>query len=141
MYQRDFILRMIEMIARLIAGILKLIKTGELNQASQALQNAYGVAFKHEAMNLKAIPEGKLIDTLLQERQYTTGHLEMLAELFYAEAELLLAEKNYADSMLFYRKSLALFEHIESKYRSYSQERQDRMQVIRERLADENLKV
>jgi len=134
MYQRDFILRMIEMMAQLIAGILKLVKTGDLNQASQALQNAYGVAFKHEAMNLKAIPEEKLINTLLQERQYTTGHLEMLAELFFAEAELLLAEKNYEDSMLYYRKSLTLYEYIENKYRSYSQERQDRMKAIRERL-------
>ena len=30
MYQRDYLLRMIEMIAQLIAGILKLIKTGNL---------------------------------------------------------------------------------------------------------------
>jgi len=140
MYQRDFILRMIEMLVQLIAGILKLIKTGDLNQASQALQNAYGVAFKHEAMNLKAIPEEKLINTLLQERLYTTGHLEMLAELFFAEAELLLAEKNYDDSMLYYRKSLTLYEYIENEYHSYSQERQDRIMAIRARLADERQK-
>jgi hypothetical protein len=134
MYQRDFILRMIEMLAQLIAGILKLIKTGDINQASQALQNAYGVAFKHEALNLKAIPEEKLVDTLLQDHHYTTGHLEMLAVLFYAEAELLLAEKNYEDSMLYYRKSLTLYEHIENEYRSYSQERHDRIEEIRNRL-------
>jgi tetratricopeptide (TPR) repeat protein len=140
MYQRDFILRMIEMIARLIAGILKLIKTGELNQASQALQNAYGVAFKHEALNLKTIPEEKLLATLVLEHQYTTGHLEMLAELFYAEAEILLAEKEITESISFYRKSLALYEYIDKDYRAYSQARQDRIQAIKDRITDESAK-
>lgn len=41
MYQKDFILRMIEMIADLIALILGLIKKGDLPQASQLLENAY----------------------------------------------------------------------------------------------------
>ena len=141
MYQRDYILRMIEMLARLIAGILKLIKSGDMNQASQALQNAYGVAFQHESLTLKTIPEEELIETLLQVHNYTTGHLEMLAELFYAEAELLLAEKKFAESLPLFRKSLALYEHIDREYRSYSQERQDRMKAIRERLADESLKL
>ena len=139
MYQRDYILRMIEMLARLIAGILKLIKSGDMNQASQALQNAYGVAFQNESLTLKTIPEEELIETLLQVHNYTTGHLEMLAELFFAEAGLLLAEKKYAQSMLFYRKSLSLYEYIDRETHSYSQERQDRMKEIKERLGDESL--
>ena len=134
MYQRDYILRMIEMLAQVIAAILKLIKTGDLNQASQRLQSAYGMAFRHEALKLKSLPEEGLVDTLLQEYLYTNGHLEMLAELFYADAELLLAENKIAQSMAYYRKSLALLEYIDKEYRSYSQERQDRMQAIKERL-------
>lgn len=141
MYQRDYILRMIEMLAQLIAGILRLIKSGQLSQASQALQSAYGIAFKHESLNLKAIPEEELIDILLKQNNYNTGHLEMLAELFFAEAELLLAEKKVSDSMLFYRKSLTLFEHIDCEYKSYSQDRVDKMQAIKEMLAQEGLKI
>lgn len=135
MYQRDYILRMIEMIAQLIGGILKLIKTGDLNRASQDLQSAYRLAFQHDSLKLKDIPEEKLIDSLLQEYHYTTGHLEMLAELFYTEAELLMAEKKETDSLLFYRKSLSLYEYIDKDYSAYSQERQDKIQAIRERLA------
>ena len=37
MYQRDYILRMIEMIAELVAGILGLIKKGDLEKASDAI--------------------------------------------------------------------------------------------------------
>jgi hypothetical protein len=126
---------MIEMIAQLIGGILKLIKTGDLNRASQDLQSAYRLAFQHDSLKLKDIPEKNLIDSLLQEYHYTTGHLEMLAELFYTEAELLMAEKKETDSLLFYRKSLSLYEYIDKDYSAYSQERQDKIQAIRERLA------
>jgi hypothetical protein len=136
MYKRDYILRMIEMIAQLIGGILKLIKTGDLNRASQDLQSAYRLAFQHDSLKLKDIPEEKLIDTLIGEYHYTTGHMEMLAELFYTEAELLKAEKEQAESLLYYRKSLALYEYIDKDYRAYSQERQDIMNTIKERLAE-----
>lgn len=136
MYQRDYILRMIEMLALLIAGILKLIRTGDTNQASRALESAYNFAFQHDSLKLRAIPEDNLIDNLLKELHYTTGHLEMLAELFYAEAELLRAEEQHTDSRLLYRKSLALYEYIDSDSRAYSQDRQDKMLIIRDRLAN-----
>jgi len=135
MYQRDYILRMIEMLAQLIAGILKLIKTGDINQASHALENAYRFAFQHDSLKLRDLPEEKLIETLLKEFHYTNGHLEMLAELFYAEAELLRAEEKHTDSYLLYRKSLALYEYIDRESRSYSQDRQDKMLLIGDRLA------
>jgi hypothetical protein len=67
MYQRDYILRMIEMIAQLIAGIIKLIKTGEISQASHALENAYHLAFQHDSLKLREIPEENLIENLLNE--------------------------------------------------------------------------
>jgi len=135
MYQRDYILRMMEMLAQLIAGILKLIKTGDINQASHALENAYRFAFQHDSLKLRDLPEEKLIENLLKEFHYTNGHLEMLAELFYAEAELLRAEEKHTDSYLLYRKSLALYEYIDRESRSYSQDRQDKMLLIGDRLA------
>lgn len=41
MYQKDLIIRMIEMIADLIAIILGLAKKGDLPQATELLDNAY----------------------------------------------------------------------------------------------------
>jgi hypothetical protein len=140
MYQRDYILRMIEMIAQLIAGILKLIRSGDVQQASKALQSAYGLAFQHEAIGLKEIPEEKLLDNLLNGYYYTTGHLEMLSDLFFAEAELSMAEKKIGESRLYYKKTLVLLNYIDKEYRSYSQERQNRILAIKEILADESLK-
>src|SRR4030042_7139514 len=141
MYQRDYILRMIETLAQVIAAIFKFITTGDLHKASQVLKDAYGISFHDEALKLKTLPEEGLVDTLLQEYLYTNGHLEMLAELFYANAELLLAENKISECLSYYRKSLALFEYVDKEYRSYSQVRQDKMQAIRKKLADESLKV
>ncbi|MBN2273683.1 MAG: hypothetical protein JXR41_08875 [Bacteroidales bacterium] len=140
MYQRDYILRMIEMLAQLIAAILKYIKSGDLSKASQSLQSAYSMVFHDEVPKLRSLPEEGMIDTLLQEYLYTNGHLEMLAELFYADAELLLAEKKIPESLSYYRKSLTLLEYIDKEYKSYSRERQDRIMAVRERLKDDSLK-
>jgi hypothetical protein len=41
MYQKDYILRMIEMLGDLIAGILGLIKKGEFEKAADKLENLY----------------------------------------------------------------------------------------------------
>src|SRR5665648_903366 len=93
MYQKDYILRMIEMLARLIAGILGLIKNGNYKQASDQLEIIYYDMLKEDASFFRAIPEEKLTQKLLQEHNYTNGHLEILAELFntvssYAVASL-----------------------------------------------------
>jgi hypothetical protein len=40
MYQKDYILRMIEMMAELVAAVLGFIKKGNYQQASRALEKA-----------------------------------------------------------------------------------------------------
>ena len=66
---------------------------------------------------------------------YTNGHLEVLAELFNAEAELYLAQGNMPGSLCYSRKSLKLFEFINKEYKTYSQERIDKMNAILQKIA------
>ena len=56
MYQKDFILRMIEMLAELIAGILGLIKKGDFQKASQSLESAYQDLLKEDSTFFNKIP-------------------------------------------------------------------------------------
>jgi hypothetical protein len=58
----------------------------------------------------------------------------MLAELFNAEAELCLAQGIIAGSLSYSRKSLKLFEFIDKEYKTYSQERIDKMEALKERI-------
>lgn len=134
MYQKDYILRMIEMIGDLIAAILGLIKKGDYKQASVRLGNIYYDLLKEDASVFRAISGEELTLKLLQEHNYTNGHLEILAELFNAEAELELAQDNKSGSLEYSRKSLILFEFIDGEYKTYSADRSNKMATIRKRI-------
>jgi hypothetical protein len=134
MYQKDYILRMIEMLGDLIAGILGLIKKGDYKQASEQLGKIYYDMLKEDASFFRAIPEGELTHKLLQEHNYTNGHLGILAELFNAEAKLALAQENKSGCLEYSRKSLMLFEFIDAEQKTYSLERVNKMAAIRSRI-------
>ncbi|MCK9206221.1 MAG: hypothetical protein M0P66_03840 [Salinivirgaceae bacterium] len=138
MYQRDFILRMIEMLGELIAGILGKIKKGEYQQASIALENAYYNFLKEDASFFRNLNKEELTEKLLVEHNYTHGHLEMLAELFYAEAELLLAKGNRSGSIAYFEKALLLFEFVSKDSRSFSLDKQSKIQIIMQKIAEAN---
>ena len=134
MYQRDYIMRMIEMIGELVAGILGLIKKGNFQQASLSLENAYYNFLKEDAALLRNINKEKMTDELIKEHNYTNGHLEILSELFYAEAELLYAKGNHRESIEFYEKTLILYEFVAQESKSFSLEKQSRILSIQDRI-------
>ena len=111
MYQKDYILRMIEMIADLIAKLLGLIKKGEYQKASETLDHAYYNFLKQDAADLRGIPKEDLTNKLLKEHNYKNGHLEILSMLFYAQAELFYAQKNHAESLEYNRHEYFLRLH------------------------------
>ncbi len=138
MYQKDYILRMIEQCFKFIAEILKLIKKGEYNEASVRLGNSYYDFLKEDAAFFRNIPEKELTKKLLKEHNYTNGHLEILAELFNAEAELDKAKSNKSDSLEYSRKALLLFEFIDGELKTYSAERLKKIEEIKDRLRQLN---
>lgn len=134
MYQKDYILRLIEMAGKALAALLGLVKGGKLDQASEELDNLYYDILKEDAAFFREIPGEKLTEKLLEEHNYTNGHLEILAELFNAEAELRTARNDKAGATEYFRKSLILMEFTDKANGIYSQERIDRMEKIRKRL-------
>lgn len=134
MYQKDYILRMIEMIGDLIAGVLGLIKKGDLNKASEQIGRIYYDMLKQDSSFFRNMPAGELTDKLVSEHNYTNGHLEILAELFNAEAELEMAQGNMAGSLEYFLKSLTLFKFIDTEQKTYSSERINKMTSIAERI-------
>ncbi|MCK4990381.1 MAG: hypothetical protein KAS29_07835 [Bacteroidales bacterium] len=134
MYQKDYILRMLEMFAQMIAGLLGLIRDGHINQASQALDAAYQDFLKNDASLFRKIPTHELTETLLREHNYTNDHLKVLSELFYAEGELQMARENYIDSLTFFEKSLILHEFVEIESRSFSLGGPSKKSLIQEKI-------
>lgn len=120
MYQKDYILRMLEMLAEMIGAIMSLISKGKYGPATKALENAYQTLLKEDASFFQIIPTNKLTEKLLQEHHYTNGHLEIPAELFLAEAELQFSQGKKEKSIELYEKSLVLFEFLEKERKTYS---------------------
>lgn len=136
MYSRDYILRMIEMVGQLIQAILGKIKKGEFETADDLLSNLYYDVLKEDAAFFRNLPEDKLTTDLLKNHNYTNGHLEILAELFYAESELSLARGDKKNCLVYSGKALRIFEFIDSEMKTYSLERINKMESIRKRIED-----
>jgi hypothetical protein len=134
MYQKDYILRMIEMLGDLIAAIMGLIKKGDYEKASWQLERIYYDMLKEDAAFFRAIPEAELTSKLLQVHHYTNGHLEILAELFHTEAGLELAKGNRTGCLEYFQKALILFEFIDQEQKTYSPDRMNRIAVIKDNM-------
>lgn len=134
MYQKDFIMRMIEMIADLIALILGLIKKGDLSQATKLLDNAYRDFLKEDASFFRNLPKEKLTDELLAEHDYTNGHLRILSELFFIEGELNFAKSDLETSLNYYEKSLLLLEFSEESSNTFSLSSEAKTNLLKEKI-------
>ena len=134
MYQKDYILRMIEMLGDLLAAIFGLIRKGDLAQASEKLDRIYYDMLKEDASYFRSIPADELTNKLIEEHNYTNGHLEILAELFNAEAEMEMAQGNKTGSVEYSEKALLLFEFIDTQQKTLSVERLDKMNNIHDRI-------
>ena len=134
MYQRDYILRMIEMIGQFIMLVLGKMKKGDLKEAEQLLENGYRDFLKEDAAFFMHIPPEQLVDDLLGKHDYTNGHLEILSHLFYAQAEVFAASERTDESREFYRKSFILLEYVIKESASFSLEQHQRMAELKEKI-------
>ncbi len=122
------------MIGDLIAAILGKIEEGDYKNASEQLSRIYYDVLKEDASYFRSLPEADLTKKILQDHNYTNGHLSILAELFNAEAELSLAEGNISGSIEYSTKALILFEFIDEEQKTYSLDRINKMESIRKRI-------
>ena len=127
---------MVEMIADIVAGIVGLIKKGDYAKASTQIDDAYYNFLHEDAAALKNIAKEQLTTKLLQEHNFTHEHLEILAELFYAQAELLCAEGNTRDSVTYFEKTIILFDFVMQQSKTYSLSCQTKIKAIETRIAE-----
>jgi hypothetical protein len=136
MYQKDYILRMIEMLGDYIRAVIDLISHGKLREAEDKLGEAFYTMLQKDSWFFQNISLDQLTRTLIEDHNYTNNHLMILAELLYVEAELEYAKANNVRSLLLYKKSLALFVFVDEAYRTYSFERLERIGEIKRRIEE-----
>jgi hypothetical protein len=125
---------MIEMLGDLLRAIFGLITRGDFRQAEEKLNEAYYTMLRKDAWFFQNIPAEKLTKTLIEDHNFTNNHLQVLAELLYAEAELQAARNNISFSLQNYQKSLSILEFLDVTERTFSEERLERMKEITQKI-------
>lgn len=136
MYQKDYILRMLEMMGDFIAAIMARIRKKDFEKASEMLENSYQTLLQSDASFFYNIPAEALTQTLLEKHNYTYNHLEILSELFLAQAELLFAQNKKEQSRQCYQKAKTLMEFLDKNSGNLSIQRSSNLTLIQNRIKE-----
>ncbi len=124
------------MLGLFVAEILRRIKKGDFQEATLLIDHAYQDLLKRNVIFFDKIPLRNLTDSLIQEYNYTNGHLEILSELFYTQAELNYAQNNQDESLKYYQKSLHLLNFVIEESKTFNFDKQTKLSHMRNRIAE-----
>lgn len=124
------------MLGLFVAEILRRIKKDDFQEATLLIDHAYQDLLKRDVIFFDKIPLRNLTDSLIQKYNYTNGHLEILSELFYTQAELNYAQNNQDESLKHYQKSLYLLNFVIEESKTFSFEKHSKLSYMKNRIAE-----
>ena len=131
MIKKDYIERLTEQIAQLIARLMG----KNIKESLEIIEEAYTSWFKISADVLIDIKEEEIINFLSKEKNFHVYQLELLAEIMAKEGAVYFNknEKNKSKNIL--KKALILFEFVDEKQQLYSLERLSTIKKIKNQLS------
>ena len=78
----------------------------------------------------------RITSELIQEHNYTHGHLEIMSELLYAQAELSYAQDKPEKSRIYYKKAEILLRHLLADSNTFDIEKQERLNYLKTRVQE-----
>lgn len=125
--RQDIIQKLLADLSRIFAELMGFDTHDALEQIQQYYQEWLGL--KKEEL-LSHDPD-ELLPFLLKEKQFTTDQLELLAQLFGKEGEILLQNKQILAAKGQIRKALVIFGYVEEKSLMYSLERRQIIEKLK----------
>lgn len=119
MIQRDYILRLTQQIAQVVAKLLGKSTEEKLEIIDQAFTE--WLRLDHE--ELAQVDEEKIVDFLLQEKGFNVYQLELIAELMARHGEAFFEKQEFSSAKDQLKKSLIIFGFVEEETKLYSIER------------------
>ncbi len=129
MLQRDYILRLIR---EFMAALERMLEKKEVADRREEIKQLYEQYVGPYALYHNATTDEVLLALAGMDEEQRLPRMEMLAELFYAEADTVSNPER--DFLL--EKAFALFSIIERDGKTYSLKRRWKMQDIQERISD-----
>jgi phosphoglycolate phosphatase-like HAD superfamily hydrolase len=131
MYQRDYIMRMIEAFARMIAAILGLREKGDLDKARALVEEAYETILKINSGEIKQYDKEQWRQFCIKR---TPEELEMLADLLKVEGEIMQDSGKAEEGSSFFYKALELLKLVEAQSGTYSLTRAEKISELEQKL-------
>lgn len=129
MLQRDYILRLIR---EFMAALERMLEKKEVADRREEIKQLYEQYVGPYALYHNATTDEVLLALAGMDEEQRLPRMEMLAELFYAEADTVSNPER--DFLL--EKAFALFSIIEREEKTYSLKRRWKMQDIQERISN-----
>lgn len=137
MFERDYILRIIQQFARMIAHIIGLKEQGKYDEALEEIKDAYGNTLKLNYDEVVGYNEKEWDEFL---RTHSHQEWEMVSDLLRLEGEILV-EMNRRDGSCFrLYKALDLLHYVEEADKTYSLDRKQKIAGIEDTLSGMNNK-
>lgn len=134
MIQKDYLLRMIEEAASVIARLMGLTTANKFEEAILLLDNTYDSFFKFEGRLLRFTPPESLLTVLLEQEKLEIEQLEIVASLLRQEAEVWIKMGKQTEAIDRLQKSILVLEHLEqAQAHIYSLERKAILNETRRR--------
>jgi hypothetical protein len=133
MYQKDYILRLIEEFTKVLGAMLGLKNAGNYVEAQELINETLKRFSKTDISELLSIPEHELLPFLTDQKKLSEEQIHIIAELLFQDAGIIKSKNPDADTNLHYRTSLVLFEWLNVNNRTtYSIEITQRIALLRD---------
>jgi len=126
MIQKDYIQRMTQQIAQIMAKLMGL----NIDESLEIIDQAYTEWLTIDRKFLDQLSKNQLLDVLVKEKKLNINHLEYIAELLAIEGELFFKNKQLPKSRDTLQKSLILFQHVDLAQQLFSFDRQNKLKRI-----------
>ena len=80
------------------------------------------------------IPIENLSKELIQIHNYTSGHLNIISQLFFAQADLIYTAEKFRESLDYYERSVILLDFVIIESGTFYFQKQSKQQYIRSRI-------
>ncbi|HHH50325.1 MAG TPA: hypothetical protein ENK52_05040 [Saprospiraceae bacterium] len=130
MLQRDYIERLTQQIAELIAKMMGF----ETKEKLAFIDKAFDEWLRLDPKELEIIPKEELLFFLIQKKKFNIHQLELLAEILAKQGETFFIDQQLLKAKNQLEKSLIIFEEVENKQQLYSIQRQKTLHQIHQLL-------
>jgi len=140
MVERDYLMRMLQDFFSMIAKLVRLkVEEPDKNNIQERFYEVYRQFFRKPADYFYALEKENIPDALTRENMSEAEHfaiVQMLSELLYQDG---LIKNDIVEKISLLEKSLYLLKYLESNSKTYSWDREQKMNDIHKILTEYNI--